>query len=182
VHHSAPLCGQSLATPPRRTSTTCTFFLSDLTEVFPAPQDKYHLYFLFDLMTGGDLMDVLVAEAKVIKRRIPQGTWKRGPFSPKVRHSQSDSTLTLRVQGTWKRGPFSPKVRFTPESHSQRPAGQAEAGPLLAPDLLVSTGFQKFTFDLLLFALMKRRIFLGFKQQYWRGAGQVTISLHCKTS
>jgi cGMP-dependent protein kinase 2 len=48
-------------------------------------QDKYHLYFLFDLMTGGDLMDVLVAEAKVIKRRIPQGTWKRGPFSPKVK-------------------------------------------------------------------------------------------------
>lgn len=32
----------------------------------PAPaQDKYHLYFLFDLMSGGDLMDVLVAEAKV---------------------------------------------------------------------------------------------------------------------
>jgi len=29
-------------------------------------QDKYHLYFLFDLMPGGDLMDVLVAEAKVI--------------------------------------------------------------------------------------------------------------------
>lgn len=47
-------------------------------------QDKYHLYFLFDLMTGGDLMDVLVAEAKVIKRRIPQGTWKRACFAPKV--------------------------------------------------------------------------------------------------
>ena len=28
-------------------------------------QDKHHLYFLFDLMAGGDLMDVLVAEAKV---------------------------------------------------------------------------------------------------------------------
>lgn len=27
-------------------------------------QDKYHLYFLFDLMSGGDLMDVLVAEAQ----------------------------------------------------------------------------------------------------------------------
>jgi hypothetical protein len=36
-------------------------------------------------MTGGDLMDVLVAEAKVIKRRVPQGTWKRGPFASKVR-------------------------------------------------------------------------------------------------
>lgn len=31
----------------------------------PHPQDTYHLYFLFDLMPGGDLMDVLVAEAKV---------------------------------------------------------------------------------------------------------------------
>ena len=44
-------------------------------------QDKYHLYFLFDLMSGGDLMDVLVAEAKVINRRVPQKSWqvrKRG--------------------------------------------------------------------------------------------------------
>eukprot|EP00887_Chlorella_sp_A99_P002633 scaffold6.g2633.t1 len=30
-------------------------------------QDKHHLYFLFDLMTGGDLMDVLVADAKVVQ-------------------------------------------------------------------------------------------------------------------
>ena len=49
-----------------------------------SPQDKYHLYFLFDLMAGGDLMDVLVAEAKVIKRRIPQGAWRRACFAPKV--------------------------------------------------------------------------------------------------
>ena len=48
-------------------------------------QDKLHLYFLFDLMPGGDLMDVLVAEARVIKRRIAQGTWKRACFAPKVR-------------------------------------------------------------------------------------------------
>ena len=47
-------------------------------------QDKLHLYFLFDLMPGGDLMDVLVAEARVIKRRIAQGTWKRACFAPKV--------------------------------------------------------------------------------------------------
>ncbi len=47
-------------------------------------QDKYHLYFLFDLMNGGDLMDVLVAEAKVIKRRIPQGPWRRACLAPKV--------------------------------------------------------------------------------------------------
>ena len=48
-------------------------------------QDKYHLYFLFDLMAGGDLMDVLVAEAKVIKRRTPQGTWRRACLAPKAR-------------------------------------------------------------------------------------------------
>jgi hypothetical protein len=47
-------------------------------------QDKYHLYFLFDLMAGGDLMDVLVAEAKVIRRRIPAGPWRRACFAPKV--------------------------------------------------------------------------------------------------
>ena len=50
----------------------------------PCAQDKLHLYFLFDLMPGGDLMDVLVAEARVIKRRIAQGTWKRACFAPKV--------------------------------------------------------------------------------------------------
>lgn len=49
-------------------------------------QDKLHLYFLFDLMPGGDLMDVLVAEAKVIKRRISQGAWKRACLAPKVPH------------------------------------------------------------------------------------------------
>ncbi|CAK0742420.1 hypothetical protein CVIRNUC_001395 [Coccomyxa viridis] len=48
-------------------------------------QDKLHLYFLFDLMPGGDLMDVLVAEARVIKRRIAQGAWKRACFAPKVK-------------------------------------------------------------------------------------------------
>jgi hypothetical protein len=32
-------------------------------------QDKYHLYFLFDLLPGGDLMDVLMSEAKVITHR-----------------------------------------------------------------------------------------------------------------
>lgn len=48
-------------------------------------QDKYHLYFLFDLMSGGDLMDVLVAEAKVIKRRIPQGAWRRACLAPKLK-------------------------------------------------------------------------------------------------
>ena len=58
-------------------------------------------------MTGGDLMDVLVAEAKVIKRRIPQGTWKRGPFSPKVRYTLKPD---MPIAGHLKRGPFSSKV------------------------------------------------------------------------
>lgn len=46
-------------------------------------QDKYHLYFLFDLMTGGDLMDVLVAEAKIIKQRVSKGGLQRGCLAPK---------------------------------------------------------------------------------------------------
>ena len=46
------------------------------------------MYFLFDLMPGGDLMDVLVAEAKVIKRRVPQGGWQIGCLAPKVRMLQ----------------------------------------------------------------------------------------------
>ncbi|GIL88393.1 hypothetical protein Vretimale_15023 [Volvox reticuliferus] len=54
-------------------------------------QDKYHLYFLFDLMSGGDLMDVLVAEAKVIRRRVPQGSWRIGCLAPKVRMLQGMS-------------------------------------------------------------------------------------------
>lgn len=36
-------------------------------------------------MTGGDLMDVLVAEAKVIKQRVPDGQFKRGCFAPKTK-------------------------------------------------------------------------------------------------
>lgn len=56
-------------------------------------QDKYHLYFLFDLMSGGDLMDVLVAEAKVIKRRIPQGAWRRACLAPKVLTSSTAPRL-----------------------------------------------------------------------------------------
>jgi len=50
-------------------------------------QDKHHLYFLFDLMPGGDLMDVLVAEAKIIKHPVPQkGSLRQGCLAPKVRH------------------------------------------------------------------------------------------------
>lgn len=48
-------------------------------------QDKYHLYFLFDLMPGGDLMDVLVAEAKVIRQRVPSAAWQVACLAPKVR-------------------------------------------------------------------------------------------------
>jgi cGMP-dependent protein kinase 2 len=34
-------------------------------------QDKYHLYFLFDLMTGGDLMDILVSDAAAVSVKLP---------------------------------------------------------------------------------------------------------------
>jgi hypothetical protein len=36
-------------------------------------------------MSGGDLMDVLVSEAQVVKMRIAQGALKRGCFAPQVR-------------------------------------------------------------------------------------------------
>lgn len=49
-------------------------------------KDPYHLYFLFDLMPGGDLMDVLVAEAKIIKFPVPQkGSMRQGCLAPKVK-------------------------------------------------------------------------------------------------
>lgn len=48
-------------------------------------QDKYHLYFLFDLMTGGDLMDVLVSDAHAVTLRIPRGTFRRACFAPRVK-------------------------------------------------------------------------------------------------
>uniref|UniRef100_A0A383WC48 cGMP-dependent protein kinase n=1 Tax=Tetradesmus obliquus TaxID=3088 RepID=A0A383WC48_TETOB len=51
-------------------------------------QDKYHLYFLFDLMPGGDLMDVLVAEAKVIRQRVPSAAWQVACLAPKVKMLQ----------------------------------------------------------------------------------------------
>lgn len=49
---------------------------------------RYHLYFLFDLMPGGDLMDVLVAEASVIRHRVPQGGLRVGCLAPKVKMLQ----------------------------------------------------------------------------------------------
>lgn len=49
-------------------------------------KDKFHLYFLFDLMAGGDLMDVLVAEARVIKHPMPEkGSLRTGVLAPKVK-------------------------------------------------------------------------------------------------
>lgn len=51
-------------------------------------QDKYHLYFLFDLMPGGDLMDVLVAEARVIKHRVPTAPWQVACMAPQVKMLQ----------------------------------------------------------------------------------------------
>lgn len=67
-------------------------------------QDKQHLYFLFDLMPGGDLMDVLVAEAKVIRQRVPTGNWQVACLAPKVRpavmgRAQPAGTATLLAGG-----------------------------------------------------------------------------------
>lgn len=54
------------------------------------PQDDFHLYFLFDLMPGGDLMDVLVAEAKIIKHPVPQkGSLRQGCLAPKVSRARA---------------------------------------------------------------------------------------------
>lgn len=55
---------------------------------YASSQDNENLYFLFDLMTGGDLMDVLVAEAKVISRRMAQGTFRRACLAPKKKMLQ----------------------------------------------------------------------------------------------
>lgn len=54
-------------------------------------QDRYNLYFLFDCMPGGDLMDVLVAEAKVIKHRQAVGTFRRACLAPKKKMLQGMS-------------------------------------------------------------------------------------------
>ncbi|GFR52827.1 hypothetical protein Agub_g15453, partial [Astrephomene gubernaculifera] len=49
-------------------------------------QDRYSLYMLFDLMPGGDLMDVLVAEAKVIKYPVPdKNSLRKGCLAPKMK-------------------------------------------------------------------------------------------------
>ncbi|EFJ42034.1 hypothetical protein VOLCADRAFT_97912 [Volvox carteri f. nagariensis] len=49
-------------------------------------KDNFHLYMLFDLMPGGDLMDVLVAEAKVIKYPIAdKNSLRKGCLAPKMK-------------------------------------------------------------------------------------------------
>jgi hypothetical protein len=40
-------------------------------------------------MPGGDLMDVLVAEAKVIKQRVPSASWHVACLAPKVSNRPS---------------------------------------------------------------------------------------------
>ena len=35
-------------------------------------------------MAGGDLLNVLVAEERVIRRRIAQGAWRRACLAPKA--------------------------------------------------------------------------------------------------
>ena len=48
-------------------------------------QDKHHLYFLFDLLPGGDLMDILVAEAQVITHRLNDGYMQLACLSSKTK-------------------------------------------------------------------------------------------------
>lgn len=48
-------------------------------------QDKYHLYFLFDYMPGGDLMDVLVSEARIETVKAGKGALRRGCLAPHVK-------------------------------------------------------------------------------------------------
>ena len=40
---------------------------------------------MFDLMTGGDLMDVLVADAHVIRIKQPRGPFHRGCMAPQTK-------------------------------------------------------------------------------------------------
>lgn len=61
-------------------------------------QDKQHLYFLFDLMPGGDLMDVLVAEAKVIRQRVPTANWQVACLAPKVRRCDGSGLASRHCQ------------------------------------------------------------------------------------
>ena len=45
-------------------------------------QDKYHLYFLFDLMPGGDLMDVLVSDAAPVNVKLQTNGMLPACFAP----------------------------------------------------------------------------------------------------
>ena len=49
-------------------------------------QDKYHLYFLFDLMPGGDLMDILVNEASIVTMRTPKSGLQLGCLAPQAKY------------------------------------------------------------------------------------------------
>lgn len=51
-------------------------------------KDASTLYLLFDLMPGGDLMDILVSEAVVVKKRVAQGTFRKACLAPKKKMLQ----------------------------------------------------------------------------------------------
>ncbi|KDD73798.1 protein kinase [Helicosporidium sp. ATCC 50920] len=51
-------------------------------------KDRYHLYFLLDLMAGGDLMDVLVADARVVHVRAPPEPGTRALIGTRVKMLQ----------------------------------------------------------------------------------------------
>lgn len=68
--------------------------ITTISSVSQRPQDKYHLYLIFDLMPGGDLMDVLVAEAKVIKHRATDDTGAlQSCLAPKAKMLQARAAL-----------------------------------------------------------------------------------------
>ena len=58
-------------------------------------QDKHHLYFLFDLLPGGDLMDILVAEAQVITHKNNDGFLHLSCLSTKQKCLKVRTTLAL---------------------------------------------------------------------------------------
>jgi hypothetical protein len=61
-------------------------------------QDKHHLYFLFDLLPGGDLMDILVAEAKVIKHRTSDAPLQMACLAPKTKILKVKPTFVTSCQ------------------------------------------------------------------------------------
>eukprot|EP00967_Tisochrysis_lutea_P023508 scaffold26961_cov26-Tisochrysis_lutea.AAC.1 len=72
-------------------------------------------------MPGGDLMDVLVAEASVIKHRVPQGGWQVGCLAPKVKMLQVCAVCSARKYCLeWSASAFREQHRFAAKSRTLR--------------------------------------------------------------